>query len=202
MKSFLNPGGESQWRRSSSEDCSRGARRSLPNEAEGISAGNRLEAVFFLENVLLPSGMVPVRRPPEGDQVGTKTNSSAQRRIVLSYIRCERSKMSSSSTSAAAEADWEKVHRSIVEQRRSAACTCGLLSPALALARRVQCSDRRVIRASAAFRKIAPAIGANAMEDISEIHRTDRRSAARFITRGWAVFAMDRAVSFRNQSLS
>ncbi len=82
------------------------ARAELTQWAEGISAGNRLEAVFF-RNVLLPSGMVPVRRPPKETRselnklIGTTPNSAE-----LYSLRALEDEQQLDF--AAAEADWKK----------------------------------------------------------------------------------------------
>ena len=78
----------------------------LTKWAEGIDSGNRLEAVFF-RNVLLPSGLVPVRRPPKetrpelGKLIGAAPNDAEL--VSLRALEDEQQL-----DFAAAETDWKK----------------------------------------------------------------------------------------------
>jgi hypothetical protein len=82
------------------------ARAELTQWAEGISAGNRLEAVFF-RNVLLPSGMVPVRRPPKETRPElTKLIGATPNSTELYSLRALEDEQQLDF--AAAEADWKK----------------------------------------------------------------------------------------------
>jgi hypothetical protein len=82
------------------------ARAELTSWAEGISAGNRLEAVFF-RNVLLPSGQVPVRRPPKETRPElTKLIGAAPSDAELYSLRALEDEQQLDFT--AAEADWKK----------------------------------------------------------------------------------------------
>jgi Flp pilus assembly protein TadD len=82
------------------------ARAELTKWAEGITAGNRLEAVFF-RNVLLPSGMVPVRRPPKETRPElTKLIGAAPNDAELYSLRALEAEQQLDF--AAAEADWKK----------------------------------------------------------------------------------------------
>ncbi len=82
------------------------ARAELTQWAEGIAAGNRLEAVFF-RNVLLPSGIVPVRRPPKETRADlTRLISGAPNDAELYSLRALEDEQQLDF--AAAEADWKK----------------------------------------------------------------------------------------------
>jgi Flp pilus assembly protein TadD len=82
------------------------ARAELTQWAEGISAGNRLETVFF-RNVLLPSGMVPVRRPPKETRPElTKLMSATPNSAELYSLRALEDEQQLDFV--AAEADWKK----------------------------------------------------------------------------------------------
>ncbi len=82
------------------------ARAELTKWAEGIPAGNRLEAVFF-RNVLLPSGLVPVRRPPKETRPAlTKLLTTAPNDAELYSLRALEDEQQLDFT--AAEADWKK----------------------------------------------------------------------------------------------
>jgi hypothetical protein len=82
------------------------ARAELTKWAEGINAGNRIEAVFF-RNVLLPSGIIPVRRPPkETRQELTKLIGAAPNDAELYSLRALEDEQQLDFT--AAEADWKK----------------------------------------------------------------------------------------------
>jgi cellulose synthase operon protein C len=82
------------------------ARAELTKLAEGISAGNRLEAVFF-RNVLLPSGLVAVRRPPKETRPElTKLIVTAPNDTELYSLRALEDEQQLDF--AAAEADWKK----------------------------------------------------------------------------------------------
>jgi lipopolysaccharide biosynthesis regulator YciM len=83
-----------------------GARAELTRWAEGISAGNRMEAVFF-RNVLLPSGIVPVRRPPKETRPElTKLIGSTPNDAELYSLRALEDEQQLNFT--AAEDDWRK----------------------------------------------------------------------------------------------
>ncbi len=82
------------------------AHAELTKWAEGINAGNRLEAVFF-RNVLLPSGMVPVRRPPKETRPElTKLIGATPNNSELYSLRALEDEQQLDFT--AAEADWKK----------------------------------------------------------------------------------------------
>ena len=82
------------------------ARAELTKWAEGINAGNRLEAVFF-RNVLLPSGVVPVRRPPKETRPElTKLIGATPNDGELYSLRALEDEQQLDF--AAAEADWKK----------------------------------------------------------------------------------------------
>jgi cellulose synthase operon protein C len=82
------------------------AHADLTKWAEGINAGNRLEAVFF-RNVLLPSGAVPVRRPPKETRPElTKLIDAAPADAELYSLRALEDEQQLDF--AAAEADWKK----------------------------------------------------------------------------------------------
>jgi cellulose synthase operon protein C len=82
------------------------ARAELTKWAEGISAGNRMEAVFF-RNILLPSGMIPVRRPPKETRPElTKLIATAPNDAELYSLRALEDEQQLDFT--AAEADWKK----------------------------------------------------------------------------------------------
>lgn len=82
------------------------ARAELTKWAEGINAGNRIEAVFF-RNVLLPSGIVPVRRPPKETRPElTKLIGAAPNDGELYSLRALEDEQQLDFT--AAEADWKK----------------------------------------------------------------------------------------------
>jgi hypothetical protein len=82
------------------------ARAELTKWAEGISAGNRMEAVFF-RNVLLPSGIVPVRRPPKETRPElTKLIGAAPNDAELYSLRALEDEQQLNFT--AAEDDWKK----------------------------------------------------------------------------------------------
>ncbi len=82
------------------------ARGELTKWAEGISAGNRIEAVFF-RNVLLPSGIISVRRPPKETRPElTKLIGTAPDDAELYSLRALEDEQQLDFT--AAEADWKK----------------------------------------------------------------------------------------------
>ena len=82
------------------------ARAELTKWAEGINAGNRLETVFF-RNVLLPSGMIPVRRPPKETRPElTKLIGATPNDAELYSLRALEDEQQLDF--AAAEADWKK----------------------------------------------------------------------------------------------
>jgi len=82
------------------------ARAGLTKWAEGINAGNRIEAVFF-RNVLLPSGIIPVRRPPKETRPElTKLIGAAPNDAELYSLRALEDEQQLDFT--AAEADWKK----------------------------------------------------------------------------------------------
>jgi hypothetical protein len=82
------------------------ARAELTKWAEGINAGNRLEAVFF-RNVLLPSGMIPVRRPPKETRPElSKLIGAAPNDAELYSLRALEDEQQLDFT--AAESDWKK----------------------------------------------------------------------------------------------
>ena len=84
------------------------ARAELTQWAEGISAGNRLEAVFF-RNVLLPSGMVPVRRPPKETRPELTKLIGATPAVGQAELYSLRALEDEQQLDfAAAEADWKK----------------------------------------------------------------------------------------------
>lgn len=82
------------------------ARAELTKWAEGINAGNRIEAVFF-RNVLLPSGLIPVRRPPKETRPElTKLIGAAPNDAELYSLRALEDEQQLDFV--AAEADWKK----------------------------------------------------------------------------------------------
>ncbi|MGA3205804.1 MAG: hypothetical protein ABSF12_25190, partial [Bryobacteraceae bacterium] len=82
------------------------ARAELTRWAEGINAGNRLDAVFF-RSVLLPSGLIPVRRPPKETRPElTKLIGAAPNDAELYSLRALEDEQQLDF--AAAEADWKK----------------------------------------------------------------------------------------------
>lgn len=82
------------------------ARAELTKWAEGINAGNRLEPVFF-RNVLLPSGIISVRRPPKETRPElTKLVGAAPNDAELYSLRALEDEQQLDF--AAAEADWKK----------------------------------------------------------------------------------------------
>jgi hypothetical protein len=82
------------------------ARAELTKWAEGINAGNRIGAVFF-RNVLLPSGIIPVRRPPKETRPElTKLIVAAPNDAELYSLRALEDEQQLDF--AAAEADWKK----------------------------------------------------------------------------------------------
>jgi len=82
------------------------ARAELTKWAEGISAGNRIEAVFF-RNVLLPSGLISVRRPPKETRPElTKLIGAAPNDGELYSLRALEDEQQLDF--AAAETDWKK----------------------------------------------------------------------------------------------
>jgi len=82
------------------------ARAELTKWAEGINAGNRLEAVFF-RNVLLPSGVISVRRPPKETRPElTKLIDAKPNDSELYSLRALEDEQQLDF--AAAEADWKK----------------------------------------------------------------------------------------------
>jgi hypothetical protein len=82
------------------------AQAELTKWAEGINSGNRLEAVFF-RNVLLPSGMVPVRRPPKETRPElTKLIGATPNDSELYSLRALEDEQQLDFT--AAEEDWKK----------------------------------------------------------------------------------------------
>ena len=83
-----------------------GARAELTKWAENITAGSRIEAVFF-RNVLLPSGLVPVRRPPKETRPElTKLMATAPNDAELISLRALEDEQQLDFT--AAETDWRK----------------------------------------------------------------------------------------------
>ena len=123
------------------------ARAELTKWAEGISAGNRMEAVFF-RNVLLPSGMVPVRRPPKETRPElTKLIGAAPNDAELYSLRALEDEQQLNFT--AAEDDWKKYADIAAGQRRRASRAGRFLSPPPAFTRRIQRADRGVVRARA-----------------------------------------------------
>jgi len=82
------------------------ARAELTKWAEGINAGNRLEGVFF-RSVLLPSGMIPVRRPPKETRPElTKLIGATPNDAELYSLRALEDEQQLDF--AGAEADWKK----------------------------------------------------------------------------------------------
>jgi Flp pilus assembly protein TadD len=82
------------------------ARAELTKWAEGVAAGNRLEAVFF-RNVLLPNGTVPVRRPPKETRPElTKLIGATPNDSELYSLRALEDEQQLDFS--AAEADWKK----------------------------------------------------------------------------------------------
>lgn len=82
------------------------ARAELTKWAEGIAAGNRIEAVFF-RNVLLPSGIISVRRPPKETRPElTKLLTAAPNDAELYSLRALEDEQQLDFV--AAEADWKK----------------------------------------------------------------------------------------------
>ena len=145
------------------------ARAELTTWAEGISAGNRMEAVFF-RNVLLPSGIIPVRRPPKETRPElTKLIGAAPNDAELYSLRALEDEQQLDFT--AAEADWKK-YADIAADKGAAR---------LALAdfyhRRLRSRDEFNVLIAASFepapaiRKTVSAAGATALEDVSEIDR-------------------------------
>ena len=82
------------------------ARAELTKWTEGINAGNRLEAVFF-RSVLLPSGLIPVRRPPKETRPElTKLIGAAPNDAELYSLRALEDEQQLDF--AGAETDWKK----------------------------------------------------------------------------------------------
>jgi Flp pilus assembly protein TadD len=93
------------------------ARAELTKWAEGISAGNRLEAVFF-RSVLLPTGSVPVRRPPkETRQALTTLIGKTANDAELYSLRALEAEQQLDFT--AAELDWKKYAETAADQGAS-----------------------------------------------------------------------------------
>lgn len=82
------------------------ARAELTKWAEGIAAGNRIESVFF-RNVLLPSGIISVRRPPKETRPElTKLLTAAPNDAEIYSLRALEDEQQLDFASA--EADWKK----------------------------------------------------------------------------------------------
>jgi len=85
-----------------------GAQAELTKWAEGINAGNRLESVFF-RNVLLPSGLIPVRRPPKETRAElTKLLEAAPAQSDAELYSLRALEEEQQLDFVAAEADWKK----------------------------------------------------------------------------------------------
>ncbi len=124
------------------------ARAELTSWAEGINAGNRIEAVFF-RNVLLPGGIVSVRRPPKETRPAlTKLIGAAPNDAELYSLRALEDEQQLDFTSA--EADWKK-YTEVAADRAAAR---------LALAdfyhRRLRSHDEFIVLVAASF-ELAPA---------------------------------------------
>src|SRR5580698_3080483 len=90
------------------------AHAELTKWAEGIHAVDRLEAVFF-RSVLLPSGQVPVRRPPKETRPElTKLIGAAPSDAELYSLRALEDEQQLDFT--AAEADWKKYAESATDK--------------------------------------------------------------------------------------